>query len=84
MGIRVLSNHMRTEYATSYRRSYTVLQSKFIYTFAVLRIRIRMDPHQIEKYDSVRNPHHSDKLDLEPHPHQLVDDKTKSMEHKPI
>jgi hypothetical protein len=59
---------------------------------AVLRIRIRIDPHQIEKYDPY--PHksekldpdlrQSDKLDLDPDPHQFADDKPKCMEHEPI
>ncbi len=31
-----------------------------------------------------RDPHQSDKLDPEPHPHQLADDKPKCMEYEPI
>jgi hypothetical protein len=49
----------------------------------MLRIRIRMDPHQIERYDPDRDPHQSDKVDLEPHPHQFADDKPKCMDYEP-
>jgi hypothetical protein len=41
-----------------------------------------LDPHlhQIKKPD----PHQSDKLDPEPDPHKLADDKPKCMEYKPF
>ncbi len=55
-----------------------------------IRIRIRSDPHQIERYDPDLDPHQRDKLDpelhphqsdkLDPDPHQFADEKPKSME----
>ncbi len=62
----------------------------------MLRIRVRMDPHQIERKDPDPDlnriiviswiwnpdPHDSDKLD--PDPHQFADDKPKCMEYEPI
>ncbi len=58
----------------------------------VLRIGIRMDPHQMERYN--RDPRQSDKLDPDPDPHQsdqmdpdrhqFADDKPKCMEYEPI
>ncbi len=46
----------------------------------MLRIRIRMDPHQIERYDS--DPHQCDKLDQDLDPHQFADDNSKCMEYR--
>jgi hypothetical protein len=47
---------------------------------------VNPDPHHFGNLDPHLDlhPHQHDKLDLEPDPHQLADDKPKCMEYEPI
>ncbi len=54
------------------------LDHNIVHWWPVLWIRIRMDPHQIERKDADPDPHQGDKQD--PVPHQFADDKPKNME----